>query len=222
MSITDKKISIWSALTARLNSGGEWIPPLFLRLILFWEFWESGIAKYEGSNWFAGIHDDFPFPFNILPVDFSWFLATWGELVFAVLLLLGVMTRFSAIALLVVTAVATAAVHWPTEWNSLSELWSGYAISNKGAGNFKLPLLYILMLFPLVFSGAGKLSMDHLLSARLTNDKSEKVISDLMSKGLVLIIIGIPLFFLMPVLGTLILFGGVGLIILNGIVKKKQ
>ena len=218
----DKIVSIWTALVVRLNSGGQWIPPFFLRLILFWEFWESGITKVESSNWFAGIHDEFPFPFDIIPVDLSWFLATWSELIFPILLLLGLFTRFSAIVLLILTAVAASAVHWPGDWSSLSELWNGYSISNKGFGNFKLPLLYTLMLFPLIFTGAGKLSIDFFLSKRLNNSNTDKVISDLMSKGLVMIVIGIPLFFVIPVVGSLSLICGIGLIIFNKVLENKQ
>ncbi len=205
----DKTVSAWSALAARLNSGGQWLPPFFLRLILFWEFWESGITKFDGSNWFASIHDSFPFPFNMIPVDFSWFLATWSELIFAVFLLVGLFTRFSAIVLLILTAVAAAAVHWPAEWNSLSELWNGYAISDKGYGNYKLPLLYILMLFPLIFSGPGKLSIDHFLSVKFFRSNIEKIKSDFISLGIMLTVVGLPLFFLTPALGITCLLGGI-------------
>lgn len=38
----------------------------------------------------------------------------------------------------------------------------GYVITDKGHGNFKLPVIFIAMLLPLVFMGAGKLSLDHL------------------------------------------------------------
>ena len=82
---------------------------------------------------------------------------------FASLQALGLLTRFSAISLIVITGVATAAVHWPADWSSLAGLWEGYAITADGAGNFKLPLLFVAMLLPLVFHGGGKLSLDHLL-----------------------------------------------------------
>ena len=65
-------------------------------------------------------------------------------------------------ALLLLTIVAIDAVHWPAAWSSLAELWQGYAITDKGFGNYKLPLLFLLMLVPLVLNGAGRLSLDHL------------------------------------------------------------
>jgi putative oxidoreductase len=65
---------------------------------------------------------------------------------------------------MVLTVVAIAAVHWPHEWHTLGELWQGYAITDKGFGNYKLPLLYLLMLASLLCSGAGWLSLDYWLS----------------------------------------------------------
>ena len=58
-------------------------------------------------------------------------------------------------------------VHWPEQWNSLAELWMGYTVTDKGFGNFRIPLLFLVMLLPLIFTGAGKLSVDHLLLKRL-------------------------------------------------------
>src|SRR3546814_4114766 len=69
-------------------------------------------------------------------------MATWSELIFSIMLLLGLFTRFTAFSLFVVTVVATVAVHWPNAWDSLGQLWQGYQISPKGdVGNYKLPLL---------------------------------------------------------------------------------
>lgn len=82
-------------------------------------------------------------------------MATWFELLGAACLLLGFGTRFAAASLLVLTVVATYAVHLPAEWGSLGDLAMGYAISDQGFGNFKLPLLFMAMLLPLLFTGAG-------------------------------------------------------------------
>jgi putative oxidoreductase len=46
----------------------------------------------------------------------------------------------------------------------LSDLAKGYRIvdeNNDGFGNYKLPLIYIVMFLPLLFGGAGKLSVDY-------------------------------------------------------------
>ena len=200
---------------ARLNSAGEWLPPLFLRLILFWEFFEAGLEKFNGENWFSHIQDNFPFPFNHIDTDISWFMATWGEMVFAVLLLIGLGTRFAAFSLIVITSVATAAVHWPADYGSLAELWQGYAISNDGFGNFKLPLLFIIMLMPLLFSGGGKFSLDYLAAKLMHTDEFGRTQSDFISKGLALAVMGVTLYFVMPSLGIALLIAGLILTILD-------
>ncbi len=140
------------------------LPPLLLRLLLAWEFGEAGYEKLNGSNWFADL--SFPFPFSLLPTDLSWQLATWFELGGAIALVLGLATRFFSVSLIVLTIVAIASVHWPEQWGTWAELAKGYRIIDEegdGFGNYKLPLIYIIMLMPLLFGGAGKLSLDHLV-----------------------------------------------------------
>jgi len=160
-------VSLWFFITDILERLGTWLPQLPLRFLLAWEFYESGIVKLEGNNWFGQIQDSFPFPFNVIPAEVSWFLATWTEVVGGICLALGLFTRFWSLSLIILTVVAIAGVHWPDQWASLAELWKGYAITDKGFGNFKLPLLFIVMLLPLLFSGAGKASLDHLLAGFL-------------------------------------------------------
>ena len=198
-------MEIYDTLTARLRACGDYVWPLALRLILAWEFWESGITKLNGTNWFADIpwadwQKGFPWPFSTLPLELNWLAATWGELVFALMLLFGLFTRFAAVSLIVITAVAAAAVHWPAQWNSFSELWQGYAITSKdGSGNFKLALLFIIMLLPLVFHGGGRLSLDHLLLK--ISGRSAAVddrLSDAQATALAFLVLGISTVFLEP------------------------
>ncbi len=149
---------IYDNLTARLRASGEYLWPLVLRLIMFWEFWESGITKLNGENWFADIpwadwQKGFPWPFDLVPTDLSWLAATWGELVFAVMILLGLFTRFAAASLLVITVVATAAVHWPAEWGTLGELWKGYVITSEGRRQFQTAAAFRGHSFTPGFSG---------------------------------------------------------------------
>ncbi|MGH8494537.1 MAG: HvfX family Cu-binding RiPP maturation protein [Gammaproteobacteria bacterium] len=156
----------WESLAGLLNRVGEWIAPLALRLLLGWEYYESGREKFRGENWFGQVMDQFPWPFSVVPTHVSWFLATWTELVGAICLVIGLFTRFWAFSLIVLTVVAIAGVHWPEDYGSLSELLQGYVITDQGFGNYKLPLIFIVMLLPLLFTGAGKASMDHLLWQR--------------------------------------------------------
>jgi hypothetical protein len=41
----DAALNTWDVLTDRLNAASRVIPPLFLRLIPAWEFYESGLMK---------------------------------------------------------------------------------------------------------------------------------------------------------------------------------
>ena len=44
-----------------LNGIGSWLGMLGLRLFIAYEFWQSGLVKLHGPNWFADIHMQFPF-----------------------------------------------------------------------------------------------------------------------------------------------------------------
>lgn len=158
-----KIVEHWFSITRTLERTGPYLAPLGLRLILAWEFFESGLVKFNGTNWFTQIQADFLFPFNVIPTEISWTLATYTELIGGIAIFVGLGTRFFSLSLIILTVVAAAAVHWPSEWHSLAELLQGYAISDKGYGNYKLPVLYVAMFLPLLLQGAGKLSLDHLM-----------------------------------------------------------
>jgi len=157
-------VNFYDVVIAKLNTINSWLPQLALRLILAWEFGEAGFEKLHGTNWFADL--TFPFPFNLLPPDISWNISLTFEIAGAFALALGLATRFFSISLIILTIVAISAVHWPEHFNSLSELLRGYRIideENDGFGNYKLPLIYIVMFLPLLFGGAGRASLDYLI-----------------------------------------------------------
>jgi len=133
---------------------GSWIGMLGIRLLLAYEFGVAGLEKLRGDNWFTDIQDAFPFPFSSVPVDLSWFLATWTELIGAAALVIGLGTRFWAVGLLILDVVAWASVHGG----------NGYNVCDNG---YKLPLMYLVMLLPLVLSGPGRLSVDHWIRTRV-------------------------------------------------------
>ncbi|MEE9331269.1 MAG: DoxX family protein [Methylophilaceae bacterium] len=164
MSLLNTAHNFYVYAVSILDKFNTWLPQLVLRLILAWEFGEAGFAKYSGENWFANI--TFPFPFNLVSADFSWAMATYFEIIGAFALVIGFATRFFSLSLIILTIVAIASVHWPESWGTLAELWKGYAISDKGFGNYKLPLLLLIMLLPLLFGGAGKFSLDHLINRK--------------------------------------------------------
>jgi putative oxidoreductase len=164
----DSLIKLKTQVVGMLDSAGDWVALLPIRLLMAYEFGRAGMMKLNGNNWFANVQDNFPFPFNVVPVEISWFMATWMEILGAAGLVLGLFTRFWALGLIVVTIVAISGVHWPDEWSSLAELWKGYAVSDKGFGNFRIPLLFLIMLLPLVFQGAGKLSLDNVFARKFS------------------------------------------------------
>jgi putative oxidoreductase len=160
-------VSLLKSLTGRglgwLDCAGEWVGLLLLRILVGWEFLEAGWTKFNGENWFVDIQDQFPFPFNIVPPEISWQMATWFELLGGIALIIGLATRFFSVSLIVLTVVAILSAHWPAEWHGLAELAQGYVLTDDGHGNFKLPLILLVMLTPLVFLGPGKLSFDCLI-----------------------------------------------------------
>lgn len=137
-----------------LDKAGQWLAMLPLRLLLAYEFFEAGLEKFNGANWFNHIQEQFPFPFNLIPTEISWQLATWTELLAPIALVLGLGTRFASVSLIILTLVAWASVH----------AGLGYNVCDNG---FKLPLIYLVLFIPLLLSGPGKLSLDHWIAQRL-------------------------------------------------------
>ncbi|HDR1021969.1 TPA: DoxX family protein [Pasteurella multocida] len=133
------------------NQGiGTGIGLLGLRLFLAWEFFESGKEKWNGENWFMEVQDSFPFPFNIIPADISWNLAMGAEILLPLFLIFGFLTRFSALSLAILTSVAWYTVHAD----------AGYNVCDNG---YKMALIYLITLLPLITQGAGTLSLDSLI-----------------------------------------------------------
>jgi putative oxidoreductase len=108
-------------IIARLNALGERIPyalvALAARVFPAVVFWQSARTKVDGvtikdSTWFLFEHE---YALPVIPSAWAAVLATVSEHLFAVLLILGLMTRFSALALLTMTAVIQIFVY-PGAW----------------------------------------------------------------------------------------------------------
>jgi putative oxidoreductase len=211
----------WTPLICRLEGVGQWLAPLGLRVLLAWEFYESGREKLGGQNWFGDIHTQFPLPFNLVPVELSWALATWLELLGSIALLIGLCTRLVAFSLFVLTIVATAAVHWPKDWMNLGELAHGYAISDMGHGNYKLPLIFLVLLLSLILRGAGRLSIDALI-ARFVGEQESTPLGDHAGWGIALLALGLPLAMLLPLPGLFAAAVGAALLVLHRWRRKAE
>jgi putative oxidoreductase len=111
-------------------------------------FFQSGRTKVDGwldvgERAYALFRDEYKVP--LLPPEVAAHLATYAEHLFPLLLVLGLFTRLSALALLLMTAVIQVFVYpqaWPTHLS-----WAGL-------------LLY------LVARGGGGLSLDRALGVR--------------------------------------------------------
>lgn len=115
-----------------------------LRLALATVFWNSAMTKL--ANWdtaLALFSDEYQLP--LIPPEMAAYLAVTIELTTPILLMLGLMTRFAALALLGMTAVIEIFVYpqaWPTH------------------------IQWAAMLLVLLCRGGGALSLDHLLGRR--------------------------------------------------------
>ena len=125
------------------------LSPLIFRLLLAYGFYEPAMNKLADINaigeWFAGM--GLPAPY------FQAYLATFTECAGVVLLFLGLGTRIITIPLMITMIVAIKTVHWE----------NGFSAGNNG---YEIPLYYMLMLLSLLFTGAGKFSVDYLLSKK--------------------------------------------------------
>ncbi|NKB99753.1 MAG: DoxX family membrane protein [Pseudomonadales bacterium] len=94
------------------------VASILLRLILAPVLIGAGWEKINGNNWFS--QDLLPFPFSIVPVELSWFLASWTEFIGGICILFGLATRIWAVPLAVTMLVAAASVHWDNGWPAIA------------------------------------------------------------------------------------------------------
>lgn len=114
---------------------------LALRIFPAMVFWLSGRTKVEGlftikdSTWFL-FKEEFALP--VIPPDLAAVLATTAEHVLPALMILGLFTRFSALGLLIMTAVIQIFVY-PDAWVTHG-LWGAalLALIARGPGRLSL------------------------------------------------------------------------------------
>lgn len=126
------------------------LPLLFFRLILAYGFWGPATMKWNNiesvAEWFGSI--GIPMP------TLNAYMAASTEIAGVFLLTLGLATRIISIPLIITMLVAIVTVH----------LGNGFEAGDNG---FEIPLYYILMLFALFVNGAGKISLDNLISKKI-------------------------------------------------------
>jgi putative oxidoreductase len=122
---------------------------LVARLAVASVFWRSGQTKVEGffmikENTFFLFQEEYKVP--LLPPDVAAYISTISEHVFPVLLVLGLASRLSALALLGMTAVIQLFVYpdgWPEH------------------------ILWVALLLLIIARGPGDISLDHLIWNRV-------------------------------------------------------
>ena len=120
---------------------------LALRVFPAAVFWQSGRTKVDGlsikdSTWFLFEHE---YALPVIPSDWAAVAATLAEHLLPVLLILGLMTRLSALALLAMTATIQIFVY-PSAWMTHG-LWAAAFLA-------------------LIAHGPGRWSLDHVLQTR--------------------------------------------------------
>ena len=60
-------ITLRNRIVDTLEPAGDWVALLLLRLLMAYEYGRAGLMKFNGTNWFANVQDNFPFPFNVIP-----------------------------------------------------------------------------------------------------------------------------------------------------------
>jgi putative oxidoreductase len=129
----------------------DWLASVALRVALAVPFYVSGLTKWAGFGQLSesaeflfteefklhvfGSVIDYPFPYA------SAFAAGVAEILLPILLVLGLFTRFSALALLVMTAIiqVTIPTGWPTHL-----MWAASALAIMAVGPSQLSLDYFL------------------------------------------------------------------------------
>ena len=163
------------------------LAPLALRLYLVPVFWMAGTRKIASMDstidWFGNPDWGLGLPFPTVMA----YLAAYTEAIGALLLLLGLATRWISIPLIITMLVAIFAVHWDYGWaviadsraedvavrlNAAGEIlrehysWltekGRFVVLNNG---IELGVTYLVMLFTLLFTGGGRYtSVDYYLT----------------------------------------------------------
>lgn len=111
----------------------DFLAPLLLRIYLVPIFWMAGTKKLgsmeETIAWFGNPDWGLGLPMPALMA----YLATFTEVIGAVLLAIGLAVRWISIPLMVTMAVAAVTVHWQNGWLAIAE-GSGIFATERTAG----------------------------------------------------------------------------------------
>lgn len=137
--------AVWRAPVALAQKIPDWVLPLVARLGAAAVFFQSGRTKVDGLlHVTPGAVDLFATEYRVplIPPAIAAHLAAYSETLFPILLVLGLFTRVSALALLGMVLVIQTFVYpdaWPTHLS-----WAG-------------------LLVPLIARGGGKMALDRVI-----------------------------------------------------------
>lgn len=137
--------ALWRSPVAAADRIPGWVLPLIARLGAAAVFFQSGRTKVDGLLHVTPSTVDLfatEYKVPLLPPDLAAHLAAYSETLFPILLVLGLFTRASALALLGMVLVIQVFVYpdaWPTHLS-----WAG-------------------LLIPLIARGGGKMALDRLI-----------------------------------------------------------
>jgi putative oxidoreductase len=147
------KENLMVGLIGKTITGINFLAPLFdlgLRLWVARVFWNSGLQKT--ASWDSTLMlFEYEYAVPLLPFDVAAYLATGVELAAPVLLVIGLGTRASALALFILNYVA--AISYP----------------DINIAGIKDHLLWGTMLAITFFHGPGKISIDHFIKRKLSS-----------------------------------------------------
>lgn len=93
-------------------------------------------------------------------------LAVLGEFVCSLLVMAGLATRLAAVPLVITMAVAAFVVHGGDPWSSETAANAFFAGEMEYPGSKEPAIIYLLAFLTLVFTGAGRFSIDALIQRR--------------------------------------------------------
>jgi putative oxidoreductase len=147
------KENLMVGLIGKTITGINFLAPVFdfgLRLWVARVFWNSGLQKT--ASWDSTLMlFEYEYAVPLLPFDVAAYLATGVELAAPVLLVIGLGTRASALALFILNYVA--AISYP----------------DINIAGIKDHLLWGTMLAITFFHGPGKISIDHFIKRKLSS-----------------------------------------------------
>jgi len=147
--LTQRIIQPYNQSSKLLN----YLQPLALlaaRFYVAWVFFAAGLTKLR--DWDTTLflfEEEYSVPF--IPFELAAYLGTAGEIILPVLLVLGLASRIGALGLSFVNVVAVI---------SLAEIAPAALYAH---------VIWGLLLLQVILFGAGKLSIDHLVKTKFTN-----------------------------------------------------